>query len=178
MAASAAKKVSIMRRTFLIGTSLIGGALVVGTTLARRRVAGAQSFKPPVKAGEIAFNAWLNILPDSTIFVQVPRQEMGQGIYAIFAMLVAEELDADWSKARIKPKQISAVYGNVTALGDSAPAPMQAAMVATASVLGVQMTGAPQPRATAGSPCVWRRRGALRVASGGGFEVGMRRSVN
>ena len=141
MATASTKKMSKTRRTFLIGTGLVGGALVIGTTLAWRRVAGAQSFKPPVKDGETAFNAWLKILPDSTILVQVPRQEMGQGIYTMLAMLVAEELDADWSKVRVEQAQISAVYGNATALGDSAPAPMQAAMIATARVLGVQMTG-------------------------------------
>ena len=135
------RPMSKTRRTLLIGTSLVGGALVVGTTLAWRRVADAQSFKPPVKAGETAFNAWLKILPDSTILVQVPRQEMGQGVHTMLAMLVAEELDADWSKVRVEQAPISAVYGNVTALGDSAPAPMQSAMVATARVLGVQMTG-------------------------------------
>ena len=135
------KPMSKTRRTFLIGTGLVGGALVVGTTLAWRRVAGAQSFKPTAKDGEVAFNAWLKILPDSTIIVQVPRQEMGQGVFTMLAMLVAEELDADWSKVRVEQAQISAVYGNVTALGDSAPAPMQAAMIATARVLGVQMTG-------------------------------------
>lgn len=141
MASSTVKKMSKTRRTFLIGTGLVGGALAIGITLAWRRVAGAQSFMPPVKDGEVAFNAWLKILPDSTIIVQVPRQEMGQGVYTMLAMLVAEELDADWSKVRVEQAQISAVYGNVTALGDSAPAPMQAAMIATARVLGVQMTG-------------------------------------
>ena len=141
MADSSERKMSKTRRAFLIGTGLVGGALVVGTALAWRRVAGAQSFKPPVKDGETAFNAWLKILPDGTIIVQVPRQEMGQGVHTMLAMLVAEELDADWSKVRVEQAQISAVYGNSTALGDSAPAPMQAAMIATARVLGVQMTG-------------------------------------
>jgi isoquinoline 1-oxidoreductase subunit beta len=141
MAASAAKKMSKTRRGFLIGTGLVGGALVVGATLAWRRVASAQSFTPTVKDGEVAFNAWLKILPDSTIIVQVPRQEMGQGVFTTLAMLVAEELDADWSKVRVEQAPISVVYGNVTALGDNAPAPMQALMIATARVLGIQMTG-------------------------------------
>ena len=141
MAVSSPKKMSKTRRAFLIGTGLIGGALVVGTTLAWRRVASAQSFKPPVKAGEIAFNAWLKILPDSTVIVQLPRQEMGQGVFTTLAMLVAEELDADWSKVRVEQAEINPVYGNITALGDNAPVPMQAAMIATARVLGLQMTG-------------------------------------
>ena len=96
------KSLSKTRRAFLIGTGLGGGALLVGATLAWRRVAGAQSFKPPVKDGEVAVHAWLKILPDSTIIVQVPRQEMGQGVFTTLAMLVAEELDADWSKVRVE----------------------------------------------------------------------------
>jgi isoquinoline 1-oxidoreductase subunit beta len=137
----AAKKHSTARRVFLIGSGLVGGALAIGTTLAWRRVTNAQGYKPPVKAGEVAFNAWLKILPDSTVVVQVPRQEMGQGIYTMLAMFVAEELDADWSKVRVEQAQINPVYGNVTALGDSAPAPMQTVMVAMARVLGLQLTG-------------------------------------
>ncbi len=137
----AAKKHSTARRVFLIGSGFLGGALAIGTTLAWRRVTNAQGYKPPVKAGEVAFNAWLKILPDSTVVVQVPRQEMGQGIYTMLAMFVAEELDADWSKVRVEQAQINPVYGNVTALGDSAPAPMQTVMVAMARVLGLQLTG-------------------------------------
>lgn len=129
------------RRAFLVGSAVVAGTLVVGTALAWRRVANAQSFKPPVQPGETALNAWLKILADGHVVVQVPRQDMGQGIYTMLAMLVAEELDADWGRVRVEQAPINPVYGNVTALGDSAPAPMQAAMIATARVIGVQMTG-------------------------------------
>ncbi len=135
------RSISKTRRAFLIGTGVVGGALVLGITLAWRRVANAQSFKPPVKEGETAFNAWLKILPDSTVVVQVPRQDMGQGIYTTLAMLVAEELDADWSKVRAEQSQVNPVYGNVVAFGDSAPPPMKSAMMAMARVLGIQVTG-------------------------------------
>ena len=129
------------KRAFLIGTAVVGGALVLGTTLAWRRVASAQSFKPPVKEGEAAFNAWLKIQPDSTVVVQVPRQDMGQGVYTTLSMLVAEELDADWSKVRAEQSQINPVYGNIVGLVDSAPPPMKSAMMAMARVIGLQLTG-------------------------------------
>ncbi len=140
-ATPARKKTSKARRAFLIGGGLVGGALAVGFTLASKRITNAQKFKPPVQGNEIAFNAWLKLLPDSTLIVQVPRQEMGQGIYTTLAMLVAEELDADWSRVRVEQAAISPVYANVTALADGAPGAMQGAMMTTARVIGVQMTG-------------------------------------
>jgi len=134
-------RMSRTRRGFLIGTALAGGTLAVGTTLAWRRVAGAQAFKPPVKAGETAFNAWLKIAPDGTLVVQVPRQEMGQGVFTTLAMLVAEELDADWDSVRVEQAQINPVYASVAGLAESGPAKLRGVMVMTAKVIGVQMTG-------------------------------------
>ena len=139
--ATPVRKTSKARRAFLIGGGLVGGALAVGFTLASKRITNAQGFKPPVQSGEVAFNAWLKLTPDNTLLVQVPRQEMGQGVYTTLAMLVAEELDADWSKVRVEQAAINPVYANVTALGDSAPAAMQDAMITTARLIGVQMTG-------------------------------------
>lgn len=134
-------KFSKTKRALLIGTGVVGGALAIGTTLAWRRVAGGAAFRPPVKAGESAFNAWIKIASDSTITVQMGRQEMGQGVFTTLAMLVAEELDADWNKVRVEQAAVNVVYGNATALGDSAPAPMQASTIAFARVIGVQGTG-------------------------------------
>ena len=134
-------KFSKTKRVFLIGTGVVGGALVLGTALAWRRVANGRDFKPPVKDGETAFNAWLKILPDSTVVVQVPRQDMGQGIYTTLAMLVAEEIDADWSKVRAEQSVVNPVYGVSVLLGDGAPPALRAAMMALGPVLGLQLTG-------------------------------------
>jgi isoquinoline 1-oxidoreductase subunit beta len=137
----ATKKFSAARRAILIGTGVVGGALAIGATLAWRRVANAQSFKPPVKGGDVAFNAWIKIAPDSTVTVQVPRQDMGQGIYTMLSMLVAEELDADWSKVRAEQAPINPVYANTILLAEGAPPVARGAMVAISRVLGVQATG-------------------------------------
>ncbi len=45
-------------------------------------------------------NAWVVIRPDDTVVVRIGRQEMGQGTITGLAQLVAEELDADWSKVQ------------------------------------------------------------------------------
>ena len=43
-------------------------------------------------------NAWVLVKPDDTIVIRIARSEMGQGTLTGLAQLVAEELDADWSR--------------------------------------------------------------------------------
>jgi len=43
-------------------------------------------------------NAWVVVNPDDTIIIRIARSEMGQGTLTGLAQLVAEELDADWSR--------------------------------------------------------------------------------
>jgi isoquinoline 1-oxidoreductase subunit beta len=137
------KRFSKTRRAILIGTGLIGGALAVGTTLAWRRVANGQKFMLPADTtkGEASFNAWVKIAADSTVTVAVPRQDMGQGVYTMLAMLVAEELDADWSKVSVVQAPINPVYGNMTMLVDGSPPAMRSIVLTTSKVLGLQATG-------------------------------------
>ena len=59
------------------------------------------------------FNAWVSIAADNTITIVCPAAEMGQGVYTSLPLILAEELDADWSKVKTEfapanPK----VYGN------------------------------------------------------------------
>ena len=66
----------------------------------------------PDKPDAFTPNAWLRIDPDGTVTVRVNHTEMGQGITTAYAMVVAEELDADWPlvKAEIAPAE--SVYKN------------------------------------------------------------------
>jgi isoquinoline 1-oxidoreductase beta subunit len=49
-------------------------------------------------AAQQEVNAWVVVKPDDTIVIRIARSEMGQGTLTGLAQLVAEELDADWSK--------------------------------------------------------------------------------
>jgi isoquinoline 1-oxidoreductase beta subunit len=86
---------ALNRRDFLsVGLTALGG-LAVGFR-----------FGAPTPAGH-ASNAWapnafLRIERDSTVVVVVPRPEMGQGSRTAIALLVAEELDADWKQIRVE----------------------------------------------------------------------------
>lgn len=89
------------RRNFLKISSLTGGGLILGFNWS-----GAEAKSSVVPAGAtveetIAFNTYLSIAPDGTITIFSPNPELGQNIKTSFPMVVAEELDADWSKVRV-----------------------------------------------------------------------------
>ena len=75
---------------FLVSVAAAGGGLALGFDVPFGR-AGA-----PAGAPEIT--AWIVIRPDDTVIIRVARSEMGQGTLTALPMLVAEELECDWSK--------------------------------------------------------------------------------
>lgn len=54
-----------------------------------------------VAAGNIDFNSYLSISSDGVITIFSPNPELGQNIKTSFPMIVAEELDADWSQVKV-----------------------------------------------------------------------------
>ena len=109
------------RRRFLIAGAVVGGGLLVGYCAHDRdRLAKVPAFS--ARGKQPALNGWVRIDPDGTIAVAVPRQEMGQGVYTSLPMLVAEELDADWSQVRAEDSPLDKIYGNLTVLTDTLPA--------------------------------------------------------
>jgi isoquinoline 1-oxidoreductase beta subunit len=47
-------------------------------------------------------NAFVRIDPQGDVTLIIPQVEMGQGVYTSLSMLLAEELDADWSRVRVE----------------------------------------------------------------------------
>ncbi|WP_176736667.1 xanthine dehydrogenase family protein molybdopterin-binding subunit [Oligoflexus tunisiensis] len=50
----------------------------------------------------IILNTFIRIFADNQVEITVVKAEMGQGVITSLAMLIAEELDADWSQVTVK----------------------------------------------------------------------------
>src|SRR3989441_3591479 len=86
------KTPKIDRRSFVIGTAAVGAGLTLGLKIPfGASVVRAQDGSPEI-------NAWVVIRPDDTVVVRIARSEMGQGTLTGLAQMVAEELEADWTK--------------------------------------------------------------------------------
>src|SRR4029453_2302529 len=85
-------RLTLDRRSFLIGTAAATGGLALGLKIPfGASVVRAQDGSPEI-------TAWVVIRPDDTVVIRIARSEMGQGTLTGLAQLVAEELEWDWSK--------------------------------------------------------------------------------
>src|SRR5688572_10353169 len=75
-------------------------------------VARAGIAKPPPGPSLPPPNAFLRIGTDDSVTVVLAHSEMGQGIWTGLAMLIAEELDCDWSKVRCEHALAAPVYAH------------------------------------------------------------------
>ncbi|MEO8459731.1 MAG: xanthine dehydrogenase family protein molybdopterin-binding subunit [Dokdonella sp.] len=100
---------SISRRDFLkVSASTLGGLVVAFMVPGAGRFAFAQE---PAKAAKLPPpNAFLRIGRDDRVSVILAHSEMGQGVWTTLSMLLAEELDADWSKISAEHAPAAPVY--------------------------------------------------------------------
>lgn len=88
------------RRAFITSGVIAGGVVVFGVAI--RRGDREDEVRQLVANGdETLFDIWLKIAPDNTVTAILPHAEMGQGAHTALAMMLADELDADWSKVEI-----------------------------------------------------------------------------
>ena len=106
----------IARRTFLKLGAAAGSGFALG---AFPLGAGAQGAGAPAAAGLKPFqqpSAFVHIAPDGIVTVTINRLDFGQGVQTALPMILAEELDADWSKVRSThgsndPAYVDPVFG-------------------------------------------------------------------
>ncbi|MEM1197115.1 MAG: molybdopterin cofactor-binding domain-containing protein [Pseudomonadota bacterium] len=89
------------RRGFIGAGVLAGGGLLIGVAVRPGNPIGDLSPKLVSDKGEQLINSWVKIGLDNTVTAIVPHCEMGQGAHSVLAQMLADELDADWSKVEV-----------------------------------------------------------------------------
>lgn len=105
--------VALSRRSFLIGT----GALAVGVSFGGLSAAG---FAQEAAATAFEPNVFVEIGADGMVRILYQRAEMGQGVLTSVPLLIAEEMDADWSKVVIeRAPGVGEQFGNQNTVGST-----------------------------------------------------------
>jgi isoquinoline 1-oxidoreductase beta subunit len=87
----ATRNIEISRRGMMVGAAGMTFAVAAGL-----RFAGAQTAR-----SSVTLSPWVTISTDDTVAIISPAAEMGQGSLTSLPLILAEELDADWSKVRV-----------------------------------------------------------------------------
>jgi isoquinoline 1-oxidoreductase beta subunit len=105
------------RRTFLrIGSAAAGGLLVtVSLGSGCRGASGAPA--PGGSSSAAALNLYIEIASDGTVTLTAPVPEVGQGVRTALPMMLAEELEVDWARVRLRQAPAGAGFGRMTVGG-------------------------------------------------------------
>src|SRR6266478_4726333 len=111
-AMNSAMNSQLNRRAFLKESAGLTLALAIDPLYVAAQATAAESAYAPT--------LWLTIATDGTITVVSPAAELGQGSFTTLPLILAEELDADWSKVRpvLPPAWDEKSYGNPNYAGN------------------------------------------------------------
>ena len=96
----------LTRRHFIVTAATAAGGFAIGLGIAPRTARAATVVAQPWNDDHAydphEIDAWIAIDPDDSILIRYQRAEMGQGSMTALPMMIAEELQCDWSKVRIE----------------------------------------------------------------------------
>ena len=102
--------VKVNRRDFVKITSAASAGLVLALQMPRARAA---------QDDEYPLGAFVQIGTDGLVTIYVAKSDMGQGVRTALPMIVADEMDADWKKVRIRQADLDKKYGRQGTGGSS-----------------------------------------------------------
>ena len=102
----------LSRRGFILSGAAASGGLILGYGYLALDDGDATGKFAGQGASAHPLNAWLKITSDGEVICGIHRAEMGQGVVTTLAMLLAEELDADWNKVRFEFTPVDRDYYN------------------------------------------------------------------
>jgi isoquinoline 1-oxidoreductase subunit beta len=165
---------TLNRRSFLQVSAAAGGGLLVGTYFpswtGSDGLSAAGSFEP---------NVWIKVNTDDTVRIMLTMLEMGQGVMTSMPMLVAEELDFDWTRIKTEWAGADAKYGNpnfggqqLTAGSNSVRGMWKVLREAGATARVMLVTAAAQTWGVAEHTCTTDKGEVIHQASGRRMKYG------
>lgn len=103
----------VSRREFLMTASVAATGLVIGVRTGADAAPAATGQTPH------ALGSFVEIGTDGWTTIYVSKSDMGQGVRTTLPMIVAEELDADWSRVRVRQADLDKKYGRMGTGGSS-----------------------------------------------------------
>jgi isoquinoline 1-oxidoreductase beta subunit len=105
---------NVSRRSILRGLGIAGGLVLAAPVLSRQAFAAYQTGAGKMPHGVVVDpRVFVAIAPDGTVTILAHRAEMGTGVRTSLPLIVAEEMEADWSRVKVKQADGDEVkYGN------------------------------------------------------------------
>src|SRR5688572_6058574 len=108
-------KALVTRRSFIKVTALAGGGMVVAFNVDD---VFAQRGGGPGGGPQMQANAFIKFMPDGKVTIIGKNPEVGQGVKNMLPMIIADELDVDWSSVIVEQADADAAkYGSQLAAG-------------------------------------------------------------
>jgi isoquinoline 1-oxidoreductase subunit beta len=107
---------NLNRRSFLKVSALVGGGVLFNISWLsakpiENKVTGQKEF--------VELNAFIKITPDNVIQIMSPNPEGGQNVKTSMPMIVADELDADWSQVKVQQADLDTKHFTRQFIGGS-----------------------------------------------------------
>ena len=104
----------VSRRSILRGLGITGGLVLAAPVMSRQAFAGYQTGAGKMPHGTVVDpRVFVAIAPDGTVTIVAHRSEMGTGVRTSLPLIVAEEMEADWSRVKVAQAHGDEVkYGN------------------------------------------------------------------
>src|SRR5947209_15743835 len=105
---------NVSRRSILKGLGIAGGFVLAAPVMSRPAFAAYQTGAAKMPHGTVVDpRVFVSIAPDGIVTIVGHRAEMGTGVRTSLPLIVAEEMEADWSRVRVQQAHGDEVrYGN------------------------------------------------------------------
>ncbi|MVM35414.1 molybdopterin-dependent oxidoreductase [Spirosoma sp. HMF4905] len=127
------------RRNFLKMAALTGGGLILNFNWTDAEALTAVDNTPLIASSVADFNSYLSINSQGVITILSPNPEVGQGIKTAFPIIVAEELDADWTRVVVEQAPLDTKKFERQVAGGSGSIPHSWKRLRTAGATARQM---------------------------------------